>query len=62
MTTDVGQTQHLSEHEARQRLEHERESRLARRAAGDPALRRVMRCLPATRAMRSAPPQACRRS
>jgi DnaK suppressor protein len=29
MTTDVGQTQHLTEHEARQRLEHERNSRLA---------------------------------
>ncbi|MFG1812213.1 TraR/DksA family transcriptional regulator [Kribbella sp. NPDC049174] len=29
MTTDVGRTQHPTKHEARQRLEHERNSRLA---------------------------------
>ncbi|MFG1621796.1 TraR/DksA family transcriptional regulator [Kribbella sp. NPDC049227] len=28
MTTDMGHTQHLTQHEARQRLEHERNSRL----------------------------------
>lgn len=29
MTTDMGRTQQLTKHEARQRLEHERNSRLA---------------------------------
>ncbi|MER7243156.1 TraR/DksA C4-type zinc finger protein [Kribbella sp. NPDC000426] len=29
MTTDMGRAQHLAKHEARQRLEHERSSRLA---------------------------------
>lgn len=29
MTTDMGRAQHLTKHEARQRLEHERNSRLA---------------------------------
>ncbi|MEV0283612.1 MULTISPECIES: TraR/DksA family transcriptional regulator [unclassified Kribbella] len=38
MTTDVGRTQHLAQHEARQRLEHERSSRLAQlRAIEDSA-------------------------
>jgi RNA polymerase-binding transcription factor DksA len=33
MTTDVGHTKHLTVHEARQRLEHERNSRLAQLSA-----------------------------
>ncbi|MGW1344395.1 TraR/DksA family transcriptional regulator [Kribbella sp. NPDC002412] len=38
MTTDVGRTTHLTEHEARQRLAHERNSRLAQlRAIEDSA-------------------------
>jgi RNA polymerase-binding transcription factor DksA len=38
MTTDTGRTQQLTKHEARQRLEHERNSRLAQlRAIEDSA-------------------------
>ncbi|TCO19646.1 TraR/DksA family transcriptional regulator [Kribbella steppae] len=38
MTTDMGRTQQLTKHEARQRLEHERNSRLAQlRAIEDSA-------------------------
>jgi RNA polymerase-binding transcription factor len=33
MTTDVGRTPHLTNHEARRRLEHERNSRLAQLTA-----------------------------